>query len=930
LSVTGILGLLLDRGIRLKADGDRLVVTAPPGAVTEELAATIRTHKTAILAVLREIADSGDARQAIPTTQLPEATGTVSLSQERIWTVTQLHPGTVHYCLTDACWLRGPLDEAALERAVQGVCDRHSLMRARFIAADGVQVRIETVEHRILELERIDLSDQPVDRIEAIATERMEALAMVPFDPGTDFLVRTYLFRLGGDNFLFYVVTHSIIWDAPSFEILLDEIGTLYEQNVGVSSKRLADLSIRYDDYAWWQRERHRSPEILAGLQYWRRQLAGDLSPLTLPVDTVPLIPAEPRGARYNFIVPDELASRIFAYCKASGVTPFMVLLSGYVLLLSRYADSERVVITAAVQGRDDPQLERMIGTFTNHLLLKFEVDESRSFEGLVGYVKDLALDGFAHQQCAVEAVIDELDVDLGHSCLFQLNFTYRRADSRARTWADLEVAEGPSRNAHAIHGDLTFWIDETSESMVAGIDYRADMFTEATIARLVGRLFGVLEQGLARPDAPVRDISSAAHEPDEHRAEHAFAPASGTPESGLPDGERRRRAQELTRRLGLEAGDCILLADRDHADDLGSWQWAASLVGATVSVPSKIAQGDEWDLYREVRESRPRILVTTVPMAAALTALDFAARLLAETRLVVMPVHARPSVLRSLAQSFDLVYYVLHTESIAGPLLLGSGSRGDEAVCFEPLVQVSVRVLDRFGRICPAGIDGDVEVCVEPESCDDRWIGAGFRGRWLDDKRIRVSSWQDIAALRGRVDMIETGLSRLPGIQDYHVELRRADTGEARLLVWVQQAFGEERTSSELREALGSALDGLRCPIMVIDVGSIPRRSDGRVVAALLDDPFADVHAAGFELPGPGTESALAEIWSEILGIERIGAHDSFAELGGSSLQALRVIQRMEARLGWRVEPRLLFFQSLRRVAGRAPEHADKLGQAA
>lgn len=936
MSVTGILGSLLERGIRLKADGDRLVVSAPTGAVTDEIASTIRTNKQALLAVLREIADTDDVRFAPPTTQQPEATGTVSLSQERIWTVSQLHPGTVHYSLTDAWWLLGQLDESALERAVQRVCDRHSLMRSRFVAAEGGGVRLDTVEHRVLELVRIDLSDQPPDqssaRTDAVATAKMEELSTVPFDPSTDFLVRTYLLRLGSERSLFYVVTHSIIWDAPSFEILLDEIGKLYTQIVGVSSEALADLAIRYDDYAWWQHERHRSPEIAAALEYWKRELAGDLSPLTLPVDSEPATSADPQGARFNFNVPDSLVEQVFAYCNASGVTPFMVLLAGYVLLLSRYADTDRVVITAAVQGRDSEQLERLIGTFTNHLLFKFEIDESLSFDSLVGGVKNLALDGFAHQQCAVEAVIEKLDVDLGRSCLFQLNYIYRSADSRPRQWGDLKVSAGPSRNAQAIHGDLTFWIDEVDRSMIAGIDYRADMFTQETVGRLVRRLFDVLAQGLARPNSCVREIAmdgqAAAGQPSEvvsvlgqSGAERAVAET---------DAPHLLRIRELVRRLALRGGDLVLFADSDHHGDMATWVTEAARLGATVIGPSAVSLVDEWDLYREVRDRQPRVLVSTVPLASALAALDAKTGSLRTVTLLVEPVHADRAVLGSLGQSFNEVHYTLHAEPFVGPVLIGIDNASDPVLYLEPLTQVSTRVLDRLGRCCPAGIDGNVQVMADPVSEGDGWGEAGFRGRFMDDGRIRISLWQDSAALRGQIAGVEQCLVGMPGIEDYHVELRRENTGEGRLLVWVVQSFGQEQTSTERREALRGALAGFRYPILVLDVGSIPRRADGHVLVARLEDPFADPQVDGFELPSPGTEAILAEIWSEILGIERIGAHDSFAELGGSSLQALRVIQRMDARLGWRVEPRLLFFQSLRRVAGRAPAQINRLGQAA
>jgi acyl carrier protein len=67
--------------------------------------------------------------------------------------------------------------------------------------------------------------------------------------------------------------------------------------------------------------------------------------------------------------------------------------------------------------------------------------------------------------------------------------------------------------------------------------------------------------------------------------------------------------------------------------------------------------------------------------------------------------------------------------------------------------------------------------------------------------------------------------------------------------------------------------------------------------------------------------EQALAEVWREILQVDAVGADDNFFELGGHSLLSLRVAAAVEQRLGWRMDPRALFFQTLRQVAaGAAP----------
>jgi hypothetical protein len=907
LSVIPLLNSLLELGIKLRADEDRLVVNAPTGAMTTELAAAIRANKAAILALLREVGDSAAVAQGVPApVRLAEATGTVSLSQERIWSVSQMHPGTVHYNLPGAWRLRGPLNEAALERAVQGLCDRHSLLRSRFVPVDGMGVRLSTDERRNIELERIDLTDAPRNQVDALAKKKMEELAVVPFDLGADYLFRAYLFRLGGGDFLFYVVTHSIIWDAWSFDIMLEETGKLYEQAVDAPTAPLAELAIRYDDYAWSQRARRDTPEMSAALGYWTSHLAGELAPLRLPVDFPRSSAIAPHGARYNFVVSSELAMRVFAYCKSSAVTPYMVFLAGYALLLSRYADTDSVVVTTAVRGREHEDLERLIGTFTNNVFFRLRVDENQSFESLVAYVKHLVLDGFAHQQCPVESVLDALNVDLGRSALFQINFTYQNADRRPRAWADVAVSAGPARNFHAIHGDLNLWIREALQTMVGAIDYRADLFAEETVKLLVERLFGFLEQGLACPgqalkDIPLSDLRSNAQ-------------ASGIVTGSVND-------------VGTAV---VLVAAPAMARDAEVLAKAASLMGGQWDTAASASSGDERNLYREICQRKPAMLATSLPMAAALAELDGSASRLSNVALLVPPAHASSGVLEGLKRCFARVHYVHAAPASTEPQFWGVAWGEPTSVYFDLRPGVSARVIDRFERLCPVGIDGRVQVRDRATGEPGPWIEAGFRGRWTPDNRLRVSDWLVPAESNHAVAEVKRRLSVLPGVKHFHVELRRTGTGEPRLMVWVQQEIGTERTTSCLRGALVDATPGFHGPLLIIDVGRLPRRADDAVVAARLEDPFADTHAAGFEFPRAGTEAVLAEIWSEVLAVERIGAHDSFAELGGNSLQALRAIQRMEARLGWRVEPRLLFFQSLRQVAARAPVDAEYQDRAA
>jgi acyl carrier protein len=59
-----------------------------------------------------------------------------------------------------------------------------------------------------------------------------------------------------------------------------------------------------------------------------------------------------------------------------------------------------------------------------------------------------------------------------------------------------------------------------------------------------------------------------------------------------------------------------------------------------------------------------------------------------------------------------------------------------------------------------------------------------------------------------------------------------------------------------------------------------------------------------------------MAQVWADLLHVERVGADDNFFELGGHSLLSLRVVAAIEKQTGWRMDPRTLFFQTLRQIA--------------
>ena len=138
-------------------------------------------------------------------------------------------------------------------------------------------------------------------------------------------------------------------------------------------------MPIQYADFAAWQREWLKGEALEADLEYWRKQLAG-MEDLELPTDYSRPAVRTYRGSRHHFVIDGELTRKLRALSQREGVTPFMALLGGFDVLLSRYSGQEEIVIGTDIANRNRAEIEELIGFFVNQLVLRIEVRARESF----------------------------------------------------------------------------------------------------------------------------------------------------------------------------------------------------------------------------------------------------------------------------------------------------------------------------------------------------------------------------------------------------------------------------------------------------------------------------------------------------------------------------------------------------------------------
>ncbi len=369
------------------------------------------------VAGLAAVIEGARGIQAPPITRAehPPSGLPLSFAQQRLWFLDQLEPNSPFYNNPVAVRLKGQLDIARLEEALNALIQRHEALRTRFVAVDGKPVAVVDAELRL------KLAVEPAVDVE----QQARAEALEPFDLAAGPLIRARLLRVNAAEHIALVTLHHIISDGWSTGVLVRELSALY------AGRELAPLGIQYGDFAAWQRAWLSGEVLEAQLDYWREQLQGAPPVLELATDRARPAVQSFRGSHYRFQIPAEVAGELAELSRREGVTLFMVLLAAYQVLLSRYAGGqEDVVVGTPIANRQRTEVEALIGFFVNTLVLRTKLAGEPSVRELLGRVRETCLGAYAHQDLPFETLVETLQPErkLSHAPLFQTMLVWANA----------------------------------------------------------------------------------------------------------------------------------------------------------------------------------------------------------------------------------------------------------------------------------------------------------------------------------------------------------------------------------------------------------------------------------------------------------------------------------------------------------------------
>lgn len=471
-----------------------------------------------------------------------EVTFPLAVLQRGTWFLEQLRPRNPGYIVPGAVRVEGPIDTGLLRTAVAEIVQRHEALRTTFQSRDGAPVQV-VHHHLAIDVPETDLSDPhytDADRQKWID----DALAE-PFDIDTGPLLRVRLLRTGLDRLVLVVAMHHLVSDRWSLAVFLNELSELYEAFAAGSSPQLGELAIQYGDFASWQHQQIGGDGWQQGLAYWREHLAGAPAVLDLPTDRPRPAVQGFNGGSVPVDLPPALVRELAALAGRHGATPYMALLTVFKILLHRYTGQDDLVVGVPTALRGHAEVEPLIGYFVNTLPIRADLSGGPGFEAVLTRVRDACFGAYAHQDIPFELIVADLNTarDLSRPPVYQVSFSYGREPVPTLAMAGARLTRLPVRSQGA-RFDLELQAFDTDGGVTGWFEYDRDLFDEETVVRLAGHFRRLIEQIVARPDAPVADLDLL-----DAAERHRVVSELNATDRQWPDGLVHERIEEQARR---------------------------------------------------------------------------------------------------------------------------------------------------------------------------------------------------------------------------------------------------------------------------------------------------------------------------------------------------------------------------------------------
>lgn len=431
-----------------------------------------------------------------------------SREQTRYWMLAQLDPESTASNMAIAFEVEGIISDSLMEKAIAALTLRHEALRTVFRLDGGILSQVVLARplyaFTVEDLSGIDASRQP-ELLEASVSRHGHTLIDLKNGP----VLHAHLIHLGEQRHVIALTMNHIVCDGWSNGILIRDFTILYEAIRSGRDPVLPELPFQFADFSLWQSEYLASPAADEAANFWKSHIKSNMSALDMPTD-------RPRPGGRSFpghiesaLLPKEIDDRLKDYCRQTGSTKHIVLLTAFEALCARYTGQREFLLGSTIANRTQPGMEDVVGRFANPQIIVAKVPGDPSFAELEQRVRDWETASYSHQDLPFSRIIEDFQIDQAGatSQFLQVWFLYQKAFMQPQAGETIRVT--PRRSVSGgVDFDLLVSVVERAEGPRIQFEYNTLIFNPERIVALIQSFIDLLGAALEQPAVPLSQLA--------------------------------------------------------------------------------------------------------------------------------------------------------------------------------------------------------------------------------------------------------------------------------------------------------------------------------------------------------------------------------------------------------------------------------------
>ncbi len=432
----------------------------------------------------------------------------ISSAQRRIYYTSSIDKNSILYNIAGGLEFASVPDITKLENCFKHLIKRHEALRTLFTIFDNDVYQIVKDD--------IDFSLK-VKKQNGIPLQKLFEEFVKPFSLDNCPLFDACLVIQDDNKATLFLNMHHIICDGTSLSIFMKELSCLYNGEI------LPEKSIDYKDFAVWENNNKDSISYEESKNFWVSQFKEDIPVLSMPTNFERPQKQSYDGDNYLFEFSPSKSSKIIDFAKQNNITPYMLFLTCYYILLNKYTSQDDIVVGTPIAGRSLEELQSVFGMFVNSLPLKQKININSTVLDFINQTKNYCLEAFSHQDYPFNELVSSLDVkrDISRNPLFDTMFIYQNNGYE-------EVLFNGIKSTYYIPNlpiskfDFSLEVVPFENYFTFRIEYATKLFTKKYIERLAKHFELVLDQVLSNANETISNIKIISKE-EEYEILHDF-----------------------------------------------------------------------------------------------------------------------------------------------------------------------------------------------------------------------------------------------------------------------------------------------------------------------------------------------------------------------------------------------------------------------